>query len=854
MATRTSTQSGNFNSTTTWGGNPVPVDGDSFVVANGHIVTINDDRRVTNGFADSYINGKLHVVNGGKFRMNGILYIDNNGNHLAYFAEGNASTAGFLRMDPGSICEIKGTLADQHSIRMTAKGYTTMEIIGTNPNPQTTLTADANNNDSSLTVADASDFAIGDWITVYKEERSAKNYAYYKSDEGMWIHDIEMITTGPSAGNYLIYPRKFVGPETTIISVSGSNIIVSDASVMRVGYQIIFGTGNNRNIKTISSINYVTNTIVVDSSVSGSVIGESVYRTGLDKGHLSGDNVLRIAAVLTADADQSTNTIVVNNTNGFSVGDLILITMNDPSYSNASSWDLVMDYTITDINTSTKTITITAGYANPTITTLHKNFKAGVGGLVVNLTRDTKFAPPEGTTYGTNNVGFIYWDYFNISNMNYYRRIKVKNVEISAGASNQNSYFGAIGGRGHNSYDLVTYGGYTMELDGNVVYTTYRTGNNFGNFWEYHQCNFRNNVSYNAANQGWGGYGNHRGIFNNIAARNGGNTYQEGFYGQYNDHGYNYMIRSGSGFYISQWYEPTNRFHDNYSLFAFSRVLNRSYDQCVPYIFNCYFDYFVVWGDNTRTNLTLYNHCYFGNKWDVTDFQTGGIYQDSVNLPDGTEDRLERRSATTNLSIVHNYNFKYNQSLIWNRRALRIYDNNESSWRVYPDRDQSGYMGFSNDILIPANTRIFIKGVVKTVSGNTNYPYIFIRNYVDGAYGLVDTNLNTYLDILNAAHVPYITPVTGFLSTSAFSSSSNTWEEKNITVPALPFDYYITIGIGCSGSSGNSRLGWWEKDLEIAIENSYGFNEARHLINNLTTRLPVQVKSTSNQLKTILGG
>ena len=70
MATRTSSQSGNFNSTSTWGGSAVPVDGDSFIVSQGHVVTVNDDRRPTNGFADSYVYGNLKMQNNGKIRMN----------------------------------------------------------------------------------------------------------------------------------------------------------------------------------------------------------------------------------------------------------------------------------------------------------------------------------------------------------------------------------------------------------------------------------------------------------------------------------------------------------------------------------------------------------------------------------------------------------------------------------------------------------------------------------------------------------------------------------------------------------------------------------------------------------------
>ena len=40
MATYTSSQSGNFSATATWGGSGPPADGDKFVVASGHTVTI----------------------------------------------------------------------------------------------------------------------------------------------------------------------------------------------------------------------------------------------------------------------------------------------------------------------------------------------------------------------------------------------------------------------------------------------------------------------------------------------------------------------------------------------------------------------------------------------------------------------------------------------------------------------------------------------------------------------------------------------------------------------------------------------------------------------------------------------
>ena len=113
MATRTSSQSGNFNSTSTWGGSAVPVDGDAFVVSAGHIVTVNDDRRTTNGYDNSTINGKLHITGSGLIRMNGQLDVTSTGTS-DYFTENDSSTGAYFRMDNGAILEIKGDNSANH--------------------------------------------------------------------------------------------------------------------------------------------------------------------------------------------------------------------------------------------------------------------------------------------------------------------------------------------------------------------------------------------------------------------------------------------------------------------------------------------------------------------------------------------------------------------------------------------------------------------------------------------------------------------------------------------------------------------------------------------------------------------
>jgi hypothetical protein len=235
--------------------------------------------------------------------------------------------------------------------------------------------------------------------------------------------------------------------------------------------------------------------------------------------------------VLTQDSNQGTNTIVVNNTNGFSVGDLIMVPVNDPNYSNATSWDNIMDYTISSIDTNTKTITLTGGFSSPATTTLQRNAKVGVGGIVVNLTRDTKIKAPEGTTYGTDQTSFVY-----SANLpgNYTRRIRLSNCLINVGANSVSAEYGCIGLRGSFSYQNTTASGvgtsYTSYFDGIVIYPTRRISRNCGYWWDHHYLNTRNCISYNSGSWPFARYGNNHGFFGNIAARCADNIYFEGMY------------------------------------------------------------------------------------------------------------------------------------------------------------------------------------------------------------------------------------------------------------------------------------------------------------------------------------
>lgn len=833
MATRTSTQSGNFNSTATWGGAAVPVDGDDFIVNYGHLVTIDDDRRVATGYNDSYVRGKLYITGTGKLRMNGILYVDNTSDFAAYFVEGNASTAGFFRMDAGAVLEIRGTNTDQHRLEVRAQRYLTCEIEGTNPNPSTTISANADTNATSLSFTSAAGFVAGDWINVYHEDYST-DYRYNKTDEAFWIHDINSNT---------VYFRQFVSPTAVIQSVSGSVLTLNDASVFRKNAQIIFGTGANRNVGSISDINYGNNTITFSTSITGSVVGETIYYTGTEKCHRSGSSVLRVAATLTANSNSGSNTITVNNANGFNIGDLILIPNND--LDGGTGWDYVQDYYITGKNGNV--LTIGAGLTNAGTTTLAYNVK--IGGIIANMSRDTKITAP---TYSSSEQSCIYIVYWTLSNA-YTRRVKVTNTFVNLGSNTNSSVYGGFAISGYLSYERGSNGQYVSYVDGVVIIPTNRTSNSGTGFAQGRlQLNFRNSISYNAESAFYY-WGNNAGFFSNIACRSSAYGCRNvGFYEPYAEMSYNYIIRNGSaGFSIENQSEVSAPYRHNYVLGSNARILLSYYQPNGTVWDRCYFDGFRTWPfASTRGGNLLFTNTYFGNKWDITGNSI--VFNDGVNLDVEGYSGLGRGNGFGGLCHSLMHNFKINNSYIWSGgQALKTYNSNEQAWFVRPDRDATGRCGFFTTIFVPADCQVFISGQVKVASGVTNYPALRAEELFDFANGVYRTLGGVALSPSSASG----TQIAGFTTSAAFTSASaSNFETKTITLPAQSYDHFVSIGIILTNAtSGNGKNGWYEKDLIIGIEKPYQILDP-NIFNSRNTRVPIIVKQTANTQKIRLGG
>ena len=149
MATYTSSQSGNFSSSSTWGGAGVPGDGDRFDVSSGHTVTIDTGiSQPTNGYTDSYIYGILQsqASNNVTLRMNGRLYIKG---------------GGLLHLRAGATVEVKGSSGEQHGIWQENENAASVIMECSDGMPSTTTTAAYDANQTSLAVAYGRNFAAG---------------------------------------------------------------------------------------------------------------------------------------------------------------------------------------------------------------------------------------------------------------------------------------------------------------------------------------------------------------------------------------------------------------------------------------------------------------------------------------------------------------------------------------------------------------------------------------------------------------------------------------------------------------------------------------------------------------------
>ncbi len=795
MATYTSTQSGNFSASSTWGGSGPPGDADAFNIAAGHTVTIDTGISIpTNGYGnDSYIYGILQSQSGANttLRLNGNLYVKG---------------GGLLHLRDGAKIQIKGTSPDRHGVYIEDEDGASFIFEGSDGMPSTTLSSAETEGSTSLAVASGTNFATGEWIAVFDNVTNVtsdtNDHTSQHQDEGFWIHEVD--------GN-TIYFRIFGGPnDVTVSGVDGADITVSNAKVFREGQTIIFGTGTNRNIKTISSIDYVANVITCNSTVdnSPSVVGKTVYLTGTEKKHNNSSKVRKVATVTTAESASGATTITVANSNMFTANDEIWIEMRSEAngsqdyegrYDNSSyqkaGW---FKHTISSV--SGNTITLSAG----------TNYRVVEGALVTRMTREICFetVATDGSDYGF---------FYGIYDTNYDRKGIAKDVYFKNVGNNDSNVECGFCLRGYWSTDNLSV---TLNeqvparpreswIEGIVVYAYPENSHrrDWGPLWLYDSrySKARCSMAMNGEDGLCAHYEPGQSIVNciSVAGRDRGARWEGS--NEWYEFAYNYISRTHYGVRFASPYEAGMGFHDNIfdsGVHAFQTVNSEQ----GPSMFRCRWSGWRYGFMNNDSDMSLvYCHVKALSGYPSVDAGTG-----TQQAGNAYSNRFFRSNGYLPFrSIEHNYEvdalrlYGYNFEAYW--------DNSERAWRFFRRHDNDSNPALVSRLWIPANTAVNISAQVKLAPGfSGTYPYLAARDQIS------NTGENRIGNDGGADSSMWAGKRYSFQYTNAAASA---FEEKTLTVASKP--YPRTYIIGVYSSNRNATEGYWVKDLLIFIDKSY---------------------------------
>ena len=814
MAALSSTQSGNWSSSATWGG-VTPADGDTFTINRGHTVTVNSDQRPTNGWGDIQLYGKLEIVSGGQFRLNGRITLYGNGAG-GYFAEGDNTTNSFLHMTAGSSMELRGSNSDQHGIWMETQEHCQIIFEGTAKNLNTTLSSASGYGTEYISVADASNWAVGDWLTIFNREEDYR----VNGDEGFWVHHVD-------GANNRIYLRQFVSPTAVIQSTSGTQVAVDNAKVFRVGYKIIFGTGSSVHTKTITAIDYTRNIITVNSSVSGNVVGETIYQTGAEKQHVSGAIVRRMATTLsTAITANSTSSITVGNASDIAVGDVIVIDVNN---DNDTNWDYDTRHTVSSKSGNTLTLDRNVAY----------NIKAG--SLVTILTRDVKI---HSVDESSDTRPYIYAERWT-SSAGRNRVLIFQDVWFKGLGRNTNStYYGGLMVAGYFSRyrdDSSADGEHVQSRFDCAVNESPNYRSSYTGFGTRDVREFlaRNCVSYNN-DRGFYGYSsqyNYR-VFNNYVTRTFYSSYSaDGFYEPYGTIQYFYGTRSDDyGLMVNHMRENNNIRH----------IILLNHEQRPMYLYyhttdipleRFYIDgyrSFPYIGPGGGKGLMI--DSYIKNRWDWSSpTGTGIVYSNYGNAANDDRSNYYRTMGSTQFMDFVEHNFEYDGHAEWYGGTLAIWDRDEKAWfcKQYNDANSGKYY----NVFVPANTTVRLSCDVKVQSGFTGTrPYIFAANsrsiYKRGRWRTAYTDQTSTQNSSTAD----ASSVDGFYEATQYSAASlGDYETKTLTIQPQTRGYMLIYGIMTSSTNIREEY-FYMRDVNVYLESAPAITTTKTKPKNLAVR------------------
>ena len=812
MAALSSTQSGNWTSASTWG-NVTPADGDTFTINYGHKVTVNSNTVVSQGYGDVQVYGCLHFATNTYIRFNGRITVWGQNTGTAYatpaqFTEGQSTANGSLLSSSGNNIkvEFRGTNADQHGIWIKTQRFASMTLAADEKKTTTTNSAAIAYQDEYITVADDTGFAEGDWIAVYTDGAQSEDFRVL-GDEGFFIHDVDAATNR-------IYVRQFVTPSAVIQSVSGTTVVVDDAKVFRVGYKLICGTGSNRVVASITAIN--NNTITFNGSFTSNQVGLTLYQTGAEKTHLTSDSVQKIATTLRTaiTTANSTNQIVVGSSADISVGDEIIIDVNNDV---DVSWDYDTKYTVTAKSGNTLTLDDQVRYT-------HK-----VGSLVNIVTRHMVITTVDD---GGDHRCFLYVEYWTDGNNASTRWIGLDNIRFTRFGQNTNStYYNGIMLAGYNSQYREN-----QSTDGRYQYQSHHQGcvsdttpnrSNYGGFSLRHPQGHtqRNNMCYDTGNQAFWGWSSQYSVksYNNYATRSSYSCFQiDAFYNIESEISYNYFTRSDDYGFMFHQIRDGSPIRHNILLNHEQRAIYTYYQ--IPGLI---FDRFYI--DGFRLNhyvgvaggVLIFTDSFMDNKWFKSiDTDIDGILDANnyYSYASGQgHDSIERSNGLTNKYVSYEHNFKENCKLTSHGGGLTYETGENGNAFLFPDQSGS-YWTYIDQVYVPANTTVRVAATMKCQEGGSyTFPVMRAKKLTGylGAMGRYENGYTGYTAYQDSTNKNF----SGWMQEVSWATK-NVWETKTLQLEPQLKGYLLAIGIYANGNNAEEKHELENSTISVFFNNA----------------------------------
>ena len=849
MASYTSTQSGAFNSAATWGGGGSPsAAGDTFNVAAGHTVTYAADVNSGNdGFGDSYIYGIL--VHEEKMHMNGRLYIKGGGT---------------LHSKSGSEILFKGATNDTHGLYHENETYANWIAEGTDGMWSSKLNG-AHNAESLYLQLDspnqANRFAVGEWIAVFDNvgvgKRSNTENPCNFCDEGFWIHDLD--TT-----NDRIYFKRFVGPEdVTISQASGTTLTLSNAKKFSVGQQVIFGTGNNRNVTSIGAVDYSKNQVTIANSLVGTIsAGTGIYYTGTEKHHVDNSKVRKVANATTVASNGGTNTITipVASTIGYAVDDEIWIEARsecgasggtaDTDDINHNAYSAV--HVINSINTSTGVITLDSNLPYNVVS----------GALVTRLTRDIVVGAQ------TLNTDKPY--YYMEHTSTYSRKLILKDVYFRGVCSSNNNVYSGFTCRGYASTNngANTDGG---DVDGNdwnantnalpvsvsveyqkhdqqpyiegisARFNTDGYNRDHSGLWLWDARNFKIRCGIVIRSRdGLHGYWDpDQCYYNCIAAESRYRGIRAEGHHDRTNYAYCYLSRCERGIHINDWYDPGLGLHD---------IICDASSQYSMYLYNAAPLSGGIW--NIRMTGSRYGILTERNGTDVIlqrcQLSLATVYAmtDNQMLYAGASrgSHFGLFGYRNQRAVFLEEDFEYDKVCYYSYHIKYRWDETEQAYFCRRRSNSSGYPVICDAIYVPPDTSLKVRVTMKAVSGfSGTRPYAYATTY-RRSWGLDQNNTDEWQTMTGGGH-------TMVQFTSTFDSG---YESKDITIPTKQFGRFVQIGM--FSNSSNAQEGFYLKPIKAILDKASPNPEKGKVHHRTTTSGLVRISSNLDTGILRLGG